>query len=315
MGGRRRWGTSLLLIVALPAGTAWAQGLQGEYWQNSTAPGTPGVPAGTPNPVRIDATVNFTDADPTPAGQNDFALANENDFVVRWTGFVQAPITGTITFTVETDDGSQLRVNNQTLIESWVPQAPIFYSGTVDLVQGQWYPIQYLFYEAGGGARARLSWSYTGQGDIVIPSSALSPTAIPPAAPLLADPPVNGDGQVTLNWTHSGTPAATEYRVYIFNGGYTQVGTASNLTFTVTGLTNGQTYTFVVRAFNMVESPDSNMVNGTPALPAPRFNDHAEGSRDRDCGCGSAPSGASGAWFWILGSALLLLLPALNGKR
>lgn len=305
MGERRHSGTALLLgllIWGAASGSAWAQGLQGEYWQNATIPGTPGVPAGTANPVRIDPVIDFTDA--------GFNITAVDNFVIRWTGFVQAPITGTVTFSALVDDGTRLSVNNTVLLTSWVDQPPTTYSGTIPLVQGQWYPIEFLFYERGGGARARLSWSYTGQTDIVIPTASLSPTATPPAAPVLAGVP--GDTTATLTWTHGGTPAANEFRIYTVNGGvYTQVGTTTNMTFTVTGLTNGQAYTFVVRAFNMVESADSNPVVLTPSLPAARFNDHEEGTNDGNCACGSA---SGGGLFSLLAAGAILML-ALFFKR
>ena len=311
MGDRKHFGTGLLLgllIWVAATGSAWAQGLQGEYWQSATIPATPGIPAGAPNPVRLDPVIDFTDTNPATAPEIFINIANLDNFVVRWSGFVLAPVSGAVTFSVLTDDGSQVSVDGTVVLSSWIGQAPAPYSGNINLTAGQWYPIEYLFYDSGGGARARLSWSYAGQADIVIPTGSLSPTAPPPAAPVLASPAVAGDTQVTLAWTHSGVPAATEFRVYTVNGAvYTLVGTTSNLTFTVTGLTNGTPYTFVVRAFNLVESADSNAVVATPVPPAPRLNDHSEGLLDGKCACG-AVQGMSAFWALSLAAAILAAL-------
>ncbi len=98
------------------------------------------------------------------------------------------------------------------------------------------------------------------------PSSAATVTPKPPApgAPtgLVA---AAGDRRVTLVWT--ATPGATGYRVYR-NGSF--VSATSAPTFTNTGLTNGTTYSFTVRATNLGgTSPSSSSVSATPVLAVP----------------------------------------------
>jgi len=82
---------------------------------------------------------------------------------------------------------------------------------------------------------------------------------------------VAGDGRVTLSWqapeSDGGSPI-TGYKVYwgTSSGSYTNVQNTGNvLTYTVTGLTNGQRYYFAVTAINSVgESAKSNEVSATP---------------------------------------------------
>jgi hypothetical protein len=272
------------------------------------------VPAGAPTVTRTDPDVNFTD-DGT-AGTNDFNLTNEDNFVVRWTGFVQAPITGTVTFVVRTDDGSDLVVGGQQIMSDWKGQGPTDYSGTLAMTQGQWYPLTYLYYEGGVTCQARLSWSYTGQTEIVIPSASLAVTLPAPAAPVLTSATA-GVGQVTLAWTHSGTPAAAEFRVYmgtasgVYGGAPVATVPAGTLSTVITGLTDGTTYFFVVRAFASVESPNSNELAATPVPPTPRVEDNEEGLVDRNCGCGTA--GLPSIFGWSMAAAGLLLL-AFRGR-
>ena len=74
-----------------------------------------------------------------------------------------------------------------------------------------------------------------------------------PVAPVPSKPTnvkaAAGDKQVTLSWTAS--TDATSYTIYKYeNGAYTKINSTTKTTYTVTGLTNGTTYKFLVRAFN-----------------------------------------------------------------
>ena len=74
----------------------------------------------------------------------------------------------------------------------------------------------------------------------------------PPSAPLNVIA-VAGDEQVTVNWDPPASPGSfpiTEYRVTASTGGATCVVGVPTRTCTLTGLTNGTTYTFTVEALN-----------------------------------------------------------------
>jgi hypothetical protein len=77
--------------------------------------------------------------------------------------------------------------------------------------------------------------------------------------------PITGSTQVTLNWTAplSNGGNAIDYYVVFQNG--IDVAHLVPLTITITGLTNGQTYVFMVAAHNSA----GNGVNSTPATAVP----------------------------------------------
>ncbi|HET8759978.1 MAG TPA: fibronectin type III domain-containing protein, partial [Nitrospiria bacterium] len=95
-----------------------------------------------------------------------------------------------------------------------------------------------------------------------------------PAAPTgLSASDVAGDngGAIALTWTPSSSGTVTAQRVYrsLTSGGpYTQITSFANnttSTYTDTGLTNGTTYYYVLRAFDGTqESADSNQASAVP---------------------------------------------------
>lgn len=86
-------------------------------------------------------------------------------FSVCWTGYVIPQHTEAYTFSVRTDDGVRLWVNNELLVDEWNDHGSTTYSGTTSgpLTAGQQYPIRMDFYENGGDAVAWLGWESTSQ--------------------------------------------------------------------------------------------------------------------------------------------------------
>ncbi len=141
------------------------RGLQGEYFDhaNFTAPKL----------TRIDAEVDFAWGANSPHP----AIAPDT-FSVRWTGWVQPRSSGLYTFYTLSDDGVRLWVNNQLLINNWTNHAPTENSGTISLTAGVLYPLKMEYYENGGAATIKLSWSGPNQAKEVIPSSRM-PIPVP----------------------------------------------------------------------------------------------------------------------------------------
>jgi len=80
--------------------------------------------------------------------------------------------------------------------------------------------------------------------------------------------PVAGNGQVSLSWSapDNGGSSITGYTVKHANG--TFITTTTNTSYTVTGLTNGTSYTFIVIANNSVGSSTANSSPSvTPVAP------------------------------------------------
>jgi len=125
-------------------------GLAGEYYPDKELSG---APIG-----RIDPQVAFDfDTDPPFPGQIPV-----DEFSVRWTGSVTAPVTGTYTFGVLHDDGARLWVNGWSLVSEWKNTGAAFDTGTVDLVAGVEYYLVLEFYDNTGEADIELHWQLPG---------------------------------------------------------------------------------------------------------------------------------------------------------
>ncbi|HEV2854604.1 MAG TPA: PA14 domain-containing protein [Thermoanaerobaculia bacterium] len=151
-------------------------GLSATYWDNIDFTG--------PTVTRVDPTVNFDWGTGSPAAGIDI-----NSFSTRWTGQVQAKVTGTHTFYTVSDDGVRLWINGVLVINNWTDHAPTENSGTINLTAGQRYDVKMEFYENAGGAMAKLLWSATGLAKEVVPQAQLFPSASAPPPP---PPPTSG---------------------------------------------------------------------------------------------------------------------------
>jgi len=123
--------------------------------------------------------LKLTKVDPTinndwGAGGPDPTVGADT-FSVRWSGQVQPQFTETYTFTTLTDDGVRLWVNNVLLVDKWVDQGPTEWSGSIALTAGQRVDLKMEYYENGGGAVAKLSWSSPGTAKQIVPQSRLFP--------------------------------------------------------------------------------------------------------------------------------------------
>lgn len=141
-------------------------GLLGAYYQGNEATAFQRAPVLN----RIDPLINFE----WGGGSPDEDRLGADNFAVRWTGEVMAPMDGTYRFYTVTDDGVRLWVNGEQVIDQWVPQAPTEVAGTaIELVGGQRYPIVMEYYEAGGGAVAQLFWENEVLPKQIVPTSQL----------------------------------------------------------------------------------------------------------------------------------------------
>jgi uncharacterized repeat protein (TIGR03806 family) len=207
-------------------------GLRGSYWSNTTAAAFGGAGfTNAPSLVRTDAVVNFNWGNGSP----DPKISSDT-FTARWTGAVQPQFNETYTFYTTTDDGVRLWVNGQLLIDHWVDQGGIEWSGTISLVAQQRYNIQMDYYENGGGAQASLSWSSPSTSKVIIPQSQLYPVTNPPPVVVLTSPVTNSGYTAAASVTISAN-AAAQYNTLnsvSFYAGASFVGSVSNIPYTIT---------------------------------------------------------------------------------
>ena len=143
-------------------------GLRAEYFNNANV--TPPILL-----TRTDATVNFDWGTNSPAP----GTINADNFSVRWTGQVEAPVSGNYYFSTSTDDGVRLWVNGVQLINDWNGHPPVTNNGaSVAMNAGQKYTIRMEYFDGAIGAVARLMWAYPGQGQQIIPQNRLYPSTL-----------------------------------------------------------------------------------------------------------------------------------------
>lgn len=126
-------------------------GLTGEYFNNINLEGAPKL-------KKVDTNINFKWWNEKP----DPELENDN-FSVRWTGYIKAPKTGEYTFTVSSDDGTRLYLDDRLMVDDWNDHAVEARSCRVTLNANEPTKIVLEYYEHGGDAVAILSWKIPGE--------------------------------------------------------------------------------------------------------------------------------------------------------
>ena len=128
--------------------TTLTAGITGNYFSNRTL--TSPVTA-----YRLDGPINFDwgTGVPGPTGISD------NNFSVRWDGYIRVTQTGVHRFQTTSDDGVRLTVNGDLLIDQWNDHsATIHTTAAIYLESGKTYPILMEYYENAGFAVAQLRW-------------------------------------------------------------------------------------------------------------------------------------------------------------
>ena len=142
--------------------TTSLRGLQGSYFDGPAFTGT--------RLDRLDPAVGFDWGAGSPAPS-----MGADTYSARWRGQVQAPVTGTYTFSTVSDDGVRLWVGGRLLVDQWNDHARRTDGATITLTAGVRYPVTMEYYEAAGAAVAQLRWAYPGQTARTVPTDALFP--------------------------------------------------------------------------------------------------------------------------------------------
>lgn len=184
---------------ATGAGTP-LQGVQATYYANQYL-------AGQPAKVETDAAVDFdwNTSGPTALG------GQREGFSTRWQGTLPDLAVGTYGFTVTSDDGTRLFVDDQLLIDDWTTHPLASQSASVTFGSAGTHKIVLEYFQGSGPAEVHLAWTPPGQGQAVIPSSALRPTAYGNQTSV-----VSPSGRVTFS--HFADPASGKAD-YVLAGG------------------------------------------------------------------------------------------------
>jgi len=195
------------------------KGLLGRYFR-----GTDAIFKSTPALSRIDATVDFDWA----VGSPDTELAPDF-FSIQWLGEVIPLETGIHTFYAVSDDGVRLFVNQEQLINQWIPQAATETNGTIFLEAGKRYPIRMEYFEEGGNATARLFWSTANLPKMIIPKQQLYPILEPKLTPNLQLSASSVENTLELEIV---TPTIEQEVISIYDLSGRQIQVVSTLLFT-----------------------------------------------------------------------------------
>jgi hypothetical protein len=194
----------------------------------------------------LDSNLEWTNGSPSAS------ILNTN-FSATWTGKIQAQYTGSYTFYATGDDGYDLWVNGLPVISNWIDEGPTTNTATVLLSAGQEVPIEFDYFQDGGGDYAQLQWSsiYNQQQDI--PQTQLYSGAAPAAPSGLTATATSGT-QLTLNWK-SNSSIQTGFQIQRKVDGTNTWATIATVGPTITtyndsNLSPGMVYDYQVQATN-----------------------------------------------------------------
>jgi hypothetical protein len=223
-------------------------GLKGEYYSNNSLTGNPVL-------TRQDSRVSFAWITGSPAKG-----IPADQFSVRWSGQLEAPVSGTFVLSSTTDDEMRVYLAGKKLIECAAAAGRNgIGSASVTLVAGQRYNLTVEYVERSGNATALLQWAYPGVAQQLIPTAYLYPAqALDPSAPSDVAPSValtapsagaSFTAPARINLTSSVSDADGSVTKVEFFAGPLKIGedTAAPYTFSWVGVTPG-TYTLAAKA-------------------------------------------------------------------
>ncbi|MDP1994272.1 MAG: glycoside hydrolase family 3 C-terminal domain-containing protein, partial [Ignavibacteria bacterium] len=119
---------------------------------------------GKPTYSRVDKEVNFDWGGASPFDKRSWKTDN---FSVRWTGKLKAPVTGHFILDLISDDGVRLFLDDKLVIDHWTDHAPESREYQVNLTAGKEYKIIIEYYENGGGAVCKFGWTLPGENPMI----------------------------------------------------------------------------------------------------------------------------------------------------
>jgi hypothetical protein len=134
-----------------------------------------------PSIKRVESNINFKN------GTNWSGISAVKDFCIRWTGYIQVSIPGAYTFSLESDDGSQLFIYDRQIIDNDGLHDFRERSGMIDLPAGR-HRIRVQFFQRVAGMGCRLFWQRGNGKKEIVPAEAFfyqepQPLGRPPSGP------------------------------------------------------------------------------------------------------------------------------------
>jgi glucose/arabinose dehydrogenase len=173
-----------------------------KYWNMPNGPNA--IPGTSPTATRDESSIDHDWGSGSPGSNID-----PDRFAARWTKTLNlAP--GEYQFTPTADDGVRLIVDGVMVVDKWIDEGPTSYPVTLPLDGGP-HNVTMEYYENGGGATARLTYSQVGdlpesvnyQGEYWnTPENLGVPASFPARAPDLT----RSDPDIGFEW-YSGSPA------------------------------------------------------------------------------------------------------------
>jgi hypothetical protein len=169
----------------------------------------------------------------TSSGTN---VATRSDgFIIRFYGYINIPTAGTYYFGGQADDGIRIKINNVSVVDSWIESGGAFrQSSPITLAAGT-VAVEVMYYENGGGQMVNFQW-YTPNATAwaIVPSTVLAtdstywaPVAPPYSSGITASQQTRKDSAATRRQT------VTSNNVYI-----DQVGDNNTVTVNQQGNNN-----------------------------------------------------------------------------
>lgn len=97
----------------------------------------------------------------------------DNTFSVRWTGYVEAPVSGEYRLRIRSDDGMRLWIDNTPLVDKWGAMV-LETEAKIMLEAGKRYPLVIEYMDIGGGQQLHIEWEAEGLPRQSIPVGALT---------------------------------------------------------------------------------------------------------------------------------------------
>jgi len=97
---------------------------------------------------------------------------HESDFAFKYDGYIKIDQTGAYTFTLASDDGSQLFIDNELVVDNNGVHGVVAKTGQVNLAAG-FHRITVTYFDAGGAAQLVLNYKGPGVSEQEVPASVL----------------------------------------------------------------------------------------------------------------------------------------------